>query len=281
MSQITFHIGFHKTATSWIQQVYFSQHPELKLVNNFREPWNDLFLSYLINPELPFSREKCISLFLETAKNTREKIIIVSAERLSGHPISGGCDNVQIAERIKTCFPDAKIIIVKRETRSFIESVYKQMVAEGYVGTIHQFINTNTWKAKGPSVDYFKSDLLVKTYLNLFDKGKVSILKYEDFYENKQDFIKKLDQFLKVSSSRSSIYKNSDIINKSLKNKRIRALRILNYFRRTSIYPNPLIKIHSKFLLKLSKVLSLLFSNKKFVDNKLWNEIYSKIKSKE
>ncbi|RLD39205.1 MAG: hypothetical protein DRI74_01575 [Bacteroidetes bacterium] len=278
MNQITFHIGFHKTATSWMQQVYFSQHTELELINNFTEPWNDPFISYLINPELPFSKKKCASLFSRVTKDNKQKNLVISAERLSGHPISGGCDNIQIAERIKDCFPEARIIIIKREPRSAIESVYKQVVSEGYVGTLYQFVTTNTWKTKGPSINYFKSDILIKTYINLFGSQKVLVLEYEDFLKDKQAFIKNIDLFLQVLN-KNSISKNSKIINKSLQNKRIRALRILNYFRSTDIYPNPFIKFHSEFIFKLSRIFSPLFSNKRFLDNKLWNKVYPKIKS--
>ena len=37
---IVFHIGHHKTASSWLQEIYFTNHPDINLINNYFEPWN-------------------------------------------------------------------------------------------------------------------------------------------------------------------------------------------------------------------------------------------------
>ena len=56
---------------------------------------------------------------------------VVSFERFSGNPFSGGYDSKEIADRLVQVFPDARVLVVVREQRSMIVSTYKQYVREG------------------------------------------------------------------------------------------------------------------------------------------------------
>ena len=56
---------------------------------------------------------------------------VVSFERFSGNPFSGGYDSKEIANRLAEVFPGARVLVVIREQRSMIVSTYKQYVREG------------------------------------------------------------------------------------------------------------------------------------------------------
>ena len=41
MEQIYFHIGFHKTGTTWLQNKLFLNTEHFNLINNHTQPWNN------------------------------------------------------------------------------------------------------------------------------------------------------------------------------------------------------------------------------------------------
>src|SRR5262245_6185327 len=66
---------------------------------------------------------------------------VVSNERLSGHPSSGGYDSKEIADRLAAVFPEGRVLIVIREQHSVIESVYKQYVLAGGPSPFELFVD--------------------------------------------------------------------------------------------------------------------------------------------
>ena len=71
--------------------------------------------------------------------SARGLVPVLSAERLSGNPHSGGYDSVQIAERLATAFPEGRVLIVIREQTEMLVSAYKQYVKVGGAGTLRQY----------------------------------------------------------------------------------------------------------------------------------------------
>jgi hypothetical protein len=45
---ILFHVGFHKTASTWLQAGFFTEHPDLGLLNNYTAPWDDPITASLV-----------------------------------------------------------------------------------------------------------------------------------------------------------------------------------------------------------------------------------------
>jgi len=45
---LAFHIGCHKTGTTWLQQTYFNHHPDIQLLADPSKPWDNPFLRYLV-----------------------------------------------------------------------------------------------------------------------------------------------------------------------------------------------------------------------------------------
>ena len=115
---IVFHVGLHKTATTWLQSVLFTLHQEIRLINDYKEPWNDEVIRYVVlRDRYSFDAEiykKMIQARIKSEFPDQEGVFIVSAERLSGHPSSGGFDREKIIANIHAAFPDAKILITFR-----------------------------------------------------------------------------------------------------------------------------------------------------------------------
>ena len=252
-----FHIGYHKTATSWLQRSYFRLHPEIMLLGNYLAPWDDPFLSYLItSPHGKYDPIRGASLVREIAQDSAEsdemrKVLMFSAERLSGHPFSGGFDSFRIADRIAESFPNAKIVCVVRDQVDMIRSVYKQLISEGYPGTLEQLIDSRSWKTASFDLGYFEYDRLVSHYFSLFGSGRVCVLRYELLRDDIDEFLKQLCGFLGIEYM--SPEKGSGKVNLSLPDASIALVRRLNYFRTSELYPLPLMDI-GKFYIVFRKL---------------------------
>ena len=150
----TFHVGYHRTGTSWLQQICFSMHPQVTLISDFREPWRDSLLDYLIRtPAAKFDSRNCkekLKQRISTGGNyTKDNAIVVSSERLSGHPFSGGYDRFRIAERIQSIGEDVRIICVIRNQAKIMPSIYAQLIMEGYLGSLQSLWDCKCWKTAG------------------------------------------------------------------------------------------------------------------------------------
>ncbi|TCK18166.1 sulfotransferase domain-containing protein [Thiogranum longum] len=247
---LVFHIGYHKTGTSWLQQCYFRQHPGIVLLGNPEQPWEDSFLSYLIaTPDTDFEPGIAKALLVECVSEagdspSERKALLVSAERLSGHPFSGGYDNVRIARRIAGAFVDAKIICVVRNQRDMISSVYKQLVSEGFPGTLEQLVSSRSWKTTSFNLAYFEYDRLISQYHELFGKDRVCLLQYELMRKDLASFLGRLCTFMGVDHVEPNFQQAKSRVNPSLPDASIGMVRRLNYFRRTELYPFPVFNLN-------------------------------------
>jgi len=261
MKDIYFHIGFHKTGTTWLQNEVFSNTEFFNFINNHLRPWDDILIDYLVttHPD-DFESDKLFEIVNKRINKT--KINIVSAERLSGHPISGGYDTRSIAEKIYKTFPKAKIIIVTRDYKSFTISTFKQIVKQGYPGSFHDYINNTNWFLPRPSKFYFENNNTVKIYKDLFNPKNVLVLDFNTFKSNKEKYLEMISTFFSVNL----IFFNGSynkIVNKTFSNRRIRAIRLLNKFRKTEYNQFPIINLKKNSIFLLSTLLSYCLSNKK------------------
>lgn len=248
---LVFHIGYHKTATSWLQQSYFREHPEIALLSNSEQPWEDRLLSYLIaTRDTDFDPEFARTLLQERVRAAGDtiagrKLLLISAERLSGHPFSGGYDSVRTARRIAATFDDAKVVCVVRDQRDMVWSVYKQLVFEGYPGTLHQLMQLRSWKTTSFDLAYFEYDRLISQYLTLFGKGRVCVLQYELMRRDIGTFLGRLCAFLGVDCVEPQ--RAAARVNPSLPDASIGLARRLNYFRKSELYPFPMLDLGGRY----------------------------------
>jgi hypothetical protein len=126
-----------------------------------------------------------------------DKIPVLSHERLSGNPISGGFDSTLVAKRLHGYFPDAKILIVIREQKSWLLSSYLQYLTVGGNQRLKKYLNTQyDGRLPGFSSHFIEFHRLINHYQDLFGKDKVLVLPYEMLKSGQSEFIKKLSVFL-------------------------------------------------------------------------------------
>lgn len=259
---LVFHIGYHKTGTSWLQQVYFPAHPGIHSICDSRKPWDDEFLQALIGAsDRKFNAAKCQDLLLNRVNDIQveqdKSVILVSAERLSGHPFSGGHDSLRIAERIYACAPEARIFCVVRNQLDMISSIYKQLIAEGLPGRLDDLLHAQHWKGVGFDVGFYEYDLMVEKYHSVFGVEHCRIIPYEFMCSDLTGYLKCLCEFFRIAEMMQP--KTEDIVNKSLPSRGLDAFRRLNYFRRSELNPFPMFTLNNQLYTSLTRVLGFVY----------------------
>lgn len=273
---LIFHIGFHKTGTTWLQKKYFSNPDLFHLLNDPIVPWNDDLCRMIINPiNHEFCATDCIRCLELRYKVNR--INVLSAERLSGHPISGGYDSHIIAKRLFDIKANAKIVISRRNPFDFIKSTYKQVVKEGYCGSFFHYLSeAKNWKTRGTSREYFMQDAIINLYRKLFGSGNVLVLHFEDFQSDNTSYSRQINSFLGLPNREFKTQSSEIVINKTFSNRHIRSTLFFNKFRKSEYNKFPLISFHFKMLFYCSKYFRFMFSDSELVGKSVLDNYLNK-----
>lgn len=203
------HIGYHKTASTWLQQNLFSADNEIfeslsrgmagksSLAKKFIYDDENYLLSPFDNNESEIVNE--LESIIKSKKGFPKKIPVLSDERLSGNPHSSGFDAKKIALMIKRIFPRARILIVIREQKSLIFSTYFQYLSVGGTNSLEKYLTTK-YDGKRPhfSPNHINYLPLIEEYYELFGNENVLVLPYEMFRDKPSLFMSKLGSLLKV-----------------------------------------------------------------------------------
>ena len=184
------HIGYHKTASTWLQRHFFSRH-DLGLCRI------DMDLPFHNLHPLRFSAAAYRSHYhpkiLQTEKG---HVPVFSLERLSGHPHSGGFDCKDIADRLKAVFPKARILMIIRQQEGAILSSWYQYVKKGGTGSLKNYLRP---RADGHVPlfhrDHFCYDALIEYYQELFGASHVKVLPFEWFCDEPSKFLTEIVKF--------------------------------------------------------------------------------------
>lgn len=183
------HIGIHKTGSSTLQHK-FRTHASIYYVE--RADVRNAFIGHSLDfNENPFQSET------ERAVE-QAKALVMSHERLSGYPASGGFDRELIAGRLAKSFPDAKILIIFREQSHWIKSFYQQYVADGGSLKLREFLTNpqpQIYKLPAFELDYLNYHQLVTLYHTHFGPENVLALPFELMVEEFDAFAARLNSF--------------------------------------------------------------------------------------
>ncbi len=191
------HIGLHKTATTWLQNAIF-ENAEW----GFASPWPraEILDRFVLVDPMKFAAEptrRALQPGWERA-NGAGSVAVLSHERLSGNPHSGGYDRRTIAERLAAVWPEARVLIVIREQRDMIRSVYRQYLREGGALSLRRYLAPSVQgQARAPafSAAFFEYDALIDGYRRLFDSSRVLVLCYESLREDPKAFVSRIAEF--------------------------------------------------------------------------------------
>ncbi|MEF3077575.1 hypothetical protein [Winogradskyella poriferorum] len=166
MSNIIFHIGLHKTGTTYLQREYFPQ----------------LALKYIKASE-PYYK-------VLMGMNIVEQPVLISEENLSGRLFGGNKleECLSTIRSIKEMYPEAKIVVGFRKHSDYILSSYKQFLHEGNALKFKDFFNfENTGVLK-------QEDVVFRSFIEVVQHS------FEDVFIYTLDDLKAMESFHKSFS---------------------------------------------------------------------------------
>jgi hypothetical protein len=196
---VLIHIGYHKTGTNWLQRHFFGD-PRTGLQwvgkSGGDHPVRQLVQARPLEFDAAVSRAQFAPL-LERAW-AEGLTPVVSYERLSGHPFSGGHDSKEIAGRLREVFPEAKVMVVIREQRSMILSTYKQYVKAGGPLSLSGFLappRSPSRRVPWFDLRHFEYHHLLRHYRSVFGEDAVLALAFEHLIREPPSFVAAIGSF--------------------------------------------------------------------------------------
>lgn len=242
------HIGYHKTASTWLQKNLFGAENEIfESLTRGKTGKSSLAKKFIYDDERyllsPFDDniagiESELESILKSKKDFQTKIPVLSDERLSGNPHSSGFDAKKIALMIKRVFPNGRILIVVREQKNLIFSTYFQYLSVGGTNSLETYLSTK-YDGKRPhfSPNHINFLPLIKEYYDLFGNKNVLVLPYEMFRDKPTLFMSKIGNLLDVEINLSKD-KFKVVVNKKRNQFLLYNLRVLNAFRKSTSINN-------------------------------------------
>lgn len=228
------HIGYHKTATSFLQGRVFSDR------RLFSQPWGaqsvEAVEAFILEHPEKFNPVDIRQDFFQKAKGQEARASVISHEALSGQPIGGRYYADRVVDRIHRTFPEARIIIGVREQKSLLVSLYYQYIRMGGFESIENFIHPLVdRKGFRPKVrfDHFEYDLMLSLYRRFWSKNDILILPIEVLQESQERYVQKILNFAGCPDREIDIQK---AVNSRRGNMTMQVERFLN---RVVSTPNP------------------------------------------
>lgn len=206
MKPLWLHVGLAKTATTTLQRMLFSRHPQ---VGYLGKNWvdNDAAKSALMHlarsPERHVDLHEIASAFDELIRrysaDEQRRICLVSEEDLTTFRF---INPKLCARRAKVVFPHARVLLVIREPIEWLQSMYFFRLSLRFPETLDGF---NAWLKSGIDSDFVRSDLgqiqigtLLDIYVDFFGPENLTVLRYEDFAADTADFVEELSTLLGI-----------------------------------------------------------------------------------
>lgn len=190
------HIGYHKTATSFLQKRVFSQDGLFSL------PWGaqsgQAVEYFVLTHSERFSPSEIRQNFIDQLPDDDDTVAVISHEALSGQPTKGRYYADRVAMRIHETFPEARIVIGIREQKKLLASLYYQYVKMGGTDPITKFIKTPTHRAGfRPTVrlDHFEYDLMLQLYQRHWKREDILVLPMEALESDHDRYVGQLLEF--------------------------------------------------------------------------------------
>jgi hypothetical protein len=195
------HVGLFKTGTTWLQNVVFSSHPQLRVPGTRTEAYSLSSKIGLLGIqrnwdfEAAYHREIYAD-YVRQLPADAGLVVGISDEGLCGHMITG-YDAEIIAPRLREVFGPIRIFMVLRHPIDYISSMYNQYVKQGGALSIRALLCDSNipGKAIPNRIDYLR---LIRIYHTAFGADNVLILPFELLKENQSVFLNYLWDFLSV-----------------------------------------------------------------------------------
>jgi sulfotransferase family protein len=200
------HIGYHKTGSTWLGRHVFADRAAGFSVAARPRELHSAFVA--VNP-FDFAPGPIAERLEPGLREARDQglVPVLSHERLSGNPHSGGYDSRSVADRLAAALPNAKVLIVIREQRSMLVSLYKQYVKRGGAASFERYVGTPPARGPVPAFrfDFLEYHRLINHYQDLFGAANVLVLTYELLRSDPQAFLGRLGTFAGAPATEAEV----------------------------------------------------------------------------
>jgi len=229
---IVFHIGYHKTGTTFLQHKIFSQHNEIIYLGQpfSNQDIDDYFYEFKNCHEIEFNylvfRRRFFNLLsCYSDEVLSEKILLVSLESLHSGFEWFGRDIVTMSHRLNKTFPSAKIIFGIRKQNSYTLSNYKEYILHGGKMKFNDFLYNSFYFSRclKPKLCY---DKVVSLYEKLFGVN-LYVYSFEIFFNSIDKGTEDLLVFIGVKNN-INININNEKIYEGMSDTSVTMLRFFN-----------------------------------------------------
>lgn len=240
-ARLLLHIGYHKTATSWMQQRLFVPEHGYVQIARHREVWDLVVAPHgLVFDPGPMRRKIAEGM----ASLPPGKVPVISSEILSGHPFYGGIGSDVLAQRLQRIAPDARILISIRSQMSILKSVYMQYLSRGGTCSPETFFSGDPELGfHGFRPEHFEYHRLVGLYQDLFGHENVHALTQEGLARDIDATAARLAEFAGNREFPGILPTHRAVYAPSYPEYAVPLLRRLNKLQRSVLNPAPLIRI--------------------------------------
>jgi hypothetical protein len=228
------HIGFPKTATTFLQTAVFPKLTEQGFGYSGKEASASFFRALIDDDDTIFD-EQAVCERLQQRARERDRMLF-SYEGLAGHHYrSGFVNRSQIARRLRRVGFDRVLITIRNQFDAF-ESAYKQYIKSGGVLPFTDYITFDSAKAVYLHPRYFDYALVYDLYADTFGRANVLVLQYEQL--GNSVFLAELCEFLGAEPITAV---RGTAANRSLSYSKTMFLRGCNHFTYSSFRPSRLL----------------------------------------
>jgi hypothetical protein len=228
------HIGFPKTATTFLQTAVFPRLAGERLVYVSKDASARLFAPLIHHDDTIFDPLSIADRLRE--HSTDAPTALFSYEGLTGeHYRSGFVNRSQIARRLRRVGFE-RVLITIRNQFDVLESAYRQHVKTGGVLRFRDYASLDPDKPTYLHPRYFDYHLIYGLYSTTFGRDNVLVLQHEQLDE--PAFFTALTDFL---GTPSHSMERRPPANASLSNEKTAVLRVLNHFTFSTSRPSSLL----------------------------------------
>ena len=181
---LVIHVGYHKAGSTLLQNRLFNEE------HGVSSPWSQDFYHQHVLLDRPDSgwATRIRRAFLSGIDHARQRdlVPVLSCEALSGDMWrlgqSNGYGNFHVAEALAEAFPGARVVLVQREQRAMIVSLYKHSVRSHWRYGLGEFLDQSPLeRGKAPVLNfgYLEYSWLVEHYVSLMGPDRVIALPFE------------------------------------------------------------------------------------------------------
>ncbi|MCJ2180073.1 sulfotransferase [Novosphingobium album (ex Hu et al. 2023)] len=233
------HPGFHKTATTWLQNELFT---DARWFRMLMQPAD--VQKWIVGPhDFAFDPEAARhAISLRRAEGPKAAIDVISNENLVANPFFGARESKAYVQRLHAIAPEAKILLTVRRQSAAMRSLYQQYIKRGGSLAEAGFFDLNDTCEPG----YYgfdpiclRFDLLADEYARVFGPDSVLVLPQELLAKNPRAFLEAILKHCGVPGLAGDEMPSTNMgAGKSPPDGGTPLLRLANRLRPTPLYPD-------------------------------------------